>query len=842
MRKSQKKQAEELLGLLGQVHKGIRQTIQAGKKADAMDLLGQCQDAAINLGEAIEQTEGEGFVTVTYLEEYCELVFQIYEKLQKGQSVHAEKAYKYLHKGLVKVKNSVSSDIKVRTEAVFLPYKASMWDSLESVWKAADKDPDCDAYVIPIPYYDKNPDGSFREEHYEGDQYPDYVPITRYQEYDFAEHCPDLVFIHNPYDEYNYITSVHPFFYSKNLKQYTDQLVYIPYFILGEIDPEDTTAVKGMEHFCTVPGVIHADKVIVQSEAMKKIYVNVLTEFAREAGMPDMDRKYWEGKILGLGSPKVDKVLITRREDLEIPEEWLRIIEKADGSWKKVVFYNTTVTALLQHGEQYLEKMRDVFRVFWENREDITLLWRPHPLMEATVRSMRPELAEEYDRIVAIYREDGWGIYDDTAEIDRAVAVSDGYYGDGSSIAKLCQEAGKPVMIQNVYSLPSNNYSLAMDNIAEHHGEGWFIGLKDQCLYRMNMKTYEAEFVVRIPRRRNIDGVGPVYGKLYFYGDKAFIIPWQPIDIVVYDTKKKEIRYIQYENEIINRGMVFSEGITKDNKLYVIPCSYEYILCLDMNTEKVSHIYLGEILKEKHKQHSFAWGAVYFDKNTIYMTMLFDNKVLGYDLRTNDVKVYQDGLLSNGSGGICGTDDDIWIIPRKTNRIIHWDRKKKTFDFIEDFPIGYQSGEWSFHKIVMCEEYLCLLPRDANMCLLMNKETGKMTCPNLNYRKIDPENYYDKYMMYSNAWEDQRYIFIICSKQGTVFRIDKTENFKSDKICLLNKTDEACSYIQTDKIYELENRFENTEKYIEYIKDKKDMKNIHKTDCLKNTIWSYFSE
>ncbi|MCI8507170.1 MAG: hypothetical protein HFJ06_01210 [Lachnospiraceae bacterium] len=451
MRKSQKKQAEELLDLLGQVHKGIRQAIQAGKRAEAMDLLGQCQDAAINLGEAIEQTEGEGFVTVTYLEDYCELVFQIYEKLQKGQSIPAEKAYKYLHKGLVKIKNSVSSDIKVRTEAVFLPYKASMWDSLESVWKAADEDPDCDAYVIPIPYYDKNPDGSFREEHYEGEQYPDYVPVTRYQEYDFAEHCPDLVFIHNPYDEYNYITSVHPFFYSKNLKQYTDQLVYIPYFILGEIDPEDTTAVKGMEHFCTVPGVIYADKVIVQSEAMKKIYVNVLTEFAKESGMTDMDRKYWEGKILGLGSPKVDKVLNTRREDLEIPEEWLRIIEKADGSWKKVVFYNTTVTALLKRGEKILEKMREVFRIFYENQDEVVLLWRPHPLIKATIESMRPELWNGYRELVEQYRKEGWGIYDDTTDLDRAIILSEAYYGNESSIVELCRQIGRPVMIQEEY-------------------------------------------------------------------------------------------------------------------------------------------------------------------------------------------------------------------------------------------------------------------------------------------------------------------------------------------------------------------------------------------------------
>ena len=37
-------------------------------------------------------------------------------------------------------------------KVVFMPYKASMWDSLESVWMAADKDERCEALVVPITY------------------------------------------------------------------------------------------------------------------------------------------------------------------------------------------------------------------------------------------------------------------------------------------------------------------------------------------------------------------------------------------------------------------------------------------------------------------------------------------------------------------------------------------------------------------------------------------------------------------------------------------------------------------------------------------------------------------
>ena len=62
----------------------------------------------------------------------------------------------------------------------------------------------------------------------------------------------------------------------------------------------------------------------------------------------------------------------------------------------------------------------------------------------------RPELGEEYRGIVESYQRDGWGIYDDSSDMDRAVVLSDGYYGDGSSVVWIYCETGKSVMIQNI--------------------------------------------------------------------------------------------------------------------------------------------------------------------------------------------------------------------------------------------------------------------------------------------------------------------------------------------------------------------------------------------------------
>ena len=528
MRERQKRQALEVVSLLGKIQEEIGKAIETRGYEEARTLLAQCQEQAIGLGESIEETEGEGSPAIGFLESYCERVYEIYEALGQGNEVDGRKAVNGLKEVLTQAENFVKNHIPVKREVVFLPYKASMWDSLESVWKAAREDPDCDAYVIPIPYYTKDPNGNFGQEHYEGDQYPEYVPVTRYEDYNFAGRHPDMIFIHNAYDECNYVTSVHPFFYSKNLKKFTDKLIYIPYFILEEIEPDNKAAINGMSHLITIPGMIHADKVIVQSEKMRQIYVDVMTECTKGtvAG-----RKYWEEKILGLGSPKMDRVMDTRKDQVEIPKEWRKVIEKEDGSWKKVIFYNTSVSALIRYGETMLAKMRDVFEVFRENQEEIALLWRPHPLIRATIESMLPQLWEEYEGIVREYRAAGWGIYDDTADVDRAIALCDGYYGDPSSVVRLCREVGKPVMIQALES------KIFLETMLDGGTFFWAVAgeVYGSALFQIDKQTLKAKYIgVADPN----DSTQRKYENILEYNRKLYFIPRACDYLDIYDPAK----------------------------------------------------------------------------------------------------------------------------------------------------------------------------------------------------------------------------------------------------------------------------------------------------------------
>lgn len=445
MRKYVKKEILSIINLLENAVVTIKQISDKGNATALRMFLEECQNTAIKVGTEIENSEGEGTKAVSLLENLCELIYQC--SIASGRPV-VYRLCKEMKQTLCEIRESIKNDIpERRMKIVFMPYKAAMWDSLESVWEAANEDEECDAYVLPVPYFDKEPDGSFGTLHDEKNDFPDYVPVIDWQSYDLEQEHPDIIFFHNPYDEYNKVTSVHPRFYSGELKKYTDRLVYIPYFVCY-------ADVK--RHYCTTPGVYNADRVIVQSDKICDTYKRVFVEslLDMQEGMSIVEKMQYkqeletiaEEKFLGLGSPKLDKVMKYDDKSYEIPETWHELI--GEGIFKKkVILLNLHISTIMKGREAvFFDDIERVFDIFRNNR-DVVLLWRPHPLMEATINAMNPHIRDRYKKIVAQYCKEGWGIYDDTPNFDRAVKVADAYYGDKSSVVELFKAAGKPVMI-----------------------------------------------------------------------------------------------------------------------------------------------------------------------------------------------------------------------------------------------------------------------------------------------------------------------------------------------------------------------------------------------------------
>lgn len=379
MKKRQQAKILEMLETLKEAHEELHKQVVSSA---IISLLANCQEFALHIGRYIESIKGEGTNTVVLLEEYCEIAYKASLKADAKLQV------KRLQRQLVKIKNRVVSELRPdKIEIAFFPYQLSMFDSFESVYLEAKADPNCDVYVVPVPWFDRLPNGEMGKMYYDGNRYPKHIPITNWKEYDVESRHPDIIYIHNPYDNNNYVTSIHPDFYSQRLRFCTDLLVYIPYFVCGDVVPT---------HFCTTAACIYAHKIILQSDRVRNAYIGEFEKtFGNRFGNP-------KDKFVALGSPKFDAVVVDKTEKFVFSKRLEKIIFSSEGTKKRVVMFNTSVGSILQGNEQYLEKIRQVIRVF-KNRDDVVLWWRPHPLSEVTYQSMRPQLLSEYRKIIEEY-------------------------------------------------------------------------------------------------------------------------------------------------------------------------------------------------------------------------------------------------------------------------------------------------------------------------------------------------------------------------------------------------------------------------------------------------------
>ena len=434
---------EELL-VLENAHMGLFKLLVIQENETAMQLLLKCQECAISIGNKMEEIASNCEELIHSLEEYCEIVFQIYQMLGQGEILDAEGVFHILQEQLQVIKNEYNKEYERKQKIVFVVDKASNWRSLESIWKAAKEDKNAIVSVIVVPYFYKKWDGTILEEHYERELFPESVETIDYRTCNLEGYHPDIIFINTPYDEFNYIYSIHPDFYSSELVNYTEKLIYIPWFTMSELTREDERGWQSMQHFVTKPGVVNADKVIVQSEQMKEAYVEYLTEWAGED-----TRSLWEEKISGMGSPLMEQE--DNREEIlnALPEEWKTVLYKEDGSRKKILLYSISGSGFIERGLKATEKLETVLQLLKENSGEIMTIWYPNREIETALKLSYPDLWEVYSKIVAEYRKEGWGIYGENLDSETAVLISDAYYGDACALSQDMVIAEKPVMIQN---------------------------------------------------------------------------------------------------------------------------------------------------------------------------------------------------------------------------------------------------------------------------------------------------------------------------------------------------------------------------------------------------------
>ena len=81
------------------------------------------------------------------------------------------------------------------------------------------------------------------------------------------------------------------------------------------------------------------------------------------------------------------------------------------------------------------------------SRNDIVIVWRPHPLLKQTLILILPNLTDEYDEIMNEFISGDYGVLDTNESMYYAIFWSDMYYGyRTSSLTELYKYTGKIVL------------------------------------------------------------------------------------------------------------------------------------------------------------------------------------------------------------------------------------------------------------------------------------------------------------------------------------------------------------------------------------------------------------
>lgn len=691
-----------------------------------------------------------------------------------------------------------------KREIVFLPYKASMWDSLESIWRAAAADAEhCNVYVVPIPYAERNPDGTAKEWHCEIDQFPADVPVIDYRTFDLELLHPDAIFIHNPYDNCNAATSVDSVYYSWRLKNYTDLLMYVPYYATAGGMGEGQTRCSAY---------FHVDYIVVQAEHICKLF------------SPDVPAE----KLLPLGSPKFDRVLQTCASPPAPPAEW-----KDQMQGKKVYFYNTSLAGMLMDTKRFLEKMRYVFKCF-QGKTEACLLWRPHPLLRTTFISLRPEYLEEFEGLKKQFIDQKLGIYDATPDVDKTIALSDVYIGDtGTSITSLFGLAGKPLfyMNNNISSLPqagdwrgeliqgfppagADEWLVTKHNQLYHAADGHHYG------YVCNLSAYSSEFY---------------YQTVIPFGGRLYICPFQARDILVVE-EGQIVKRIPLKYEIAQSG-AFVGAWRIGSYIFLLPFRYPAVVRCDMRTDQVDYVtgYTEFFVRNIRGEWCIGGSCVWRDK--LLMASPEDAQLIALD--SESLEVQKLSLSIDGYGGsmaLAVDGDTVWMLPYSGPAIISWNPvtgEKKVYSgwpagFIcRQFPQEFPCGERPFSMAAFTEDKVILSPCWGNMFVSLDKQTGKAEKWESPVEVL-PEEKNGYYLMYGRGG-------FLRSLGGDVYRFfDASQRRLYDIDVKTKEYEEVLLEFQTEELVQHEPGFAEITEWLPYGCEETAMNSL--PDLLRGTL------
>ena len=308
-----------------------------------------------------------------------------------------------------------------KLKMTFMPYKYSMWDSLESIYIAAQECNNISVDLIPVPYWSKDSENNLDKFFNESEYFEEKYPILNYDVL-AGDYCGDVLFVHNPFDGLNNLTTIDDRFYLKNLRGRFSKIIYVPYYV--------ATSFPSFESFIgenIYPNMVYLDKIITLNSKHAALF--------EACGIPSASLEIQ-------GSPKIDALLDQTQMKPPKLERW-----SASIAGKKVFLLNTTLGTLLNK-EGYFDRLKSVISQLLDDNE-IALIWRPHPLFDDLIDKSFPEYRATYDSFKDLVASAPNAYLDTYHNAIPALQLADAMISETSALLRQYAALHRPILMMD---------------------------------------------------------------------------------------------------------------------------------------------------------------------------------------------------------------------------------------------------------------------------------------------------------------------------------------------------------------------------------------------------------
>lgn len=387
------------------------------------------QQLAAEYGTFVEKVKGNDSECATFvtdaLQKFCDALWEDYQSAGSKEIFVLSKS----RSALTNVTEVVNDRISSRREILFLPVGAVEWKAFNEIYRSSIES-NTDVYVVPLPVMKKSFFGDIQMTDEEirvsvhKEDYPEEVICSEWADYDISVHCPDVVYIQNPYDSFNPCLTVPPDYYAGNIRKYSKKLIYIPIGKTAEFGINDVNDLYNMKHYVTSPGVIYADEVYVQSDNIRNLYIRSLSEFAGKETEP-----IWADKIRTFFSNEK---------------------EAANAGKEKRLVYCIGANELKEHPDAFIDALKERLEILDKESADFRVFVTFFPDDRGEWGNIDPCLSREVFKTVeeAVKQATNMEILElSELETEMKQLTYDGYYGSPSPIVSVFMQREKPVML-----------------------------------------------------------------------------------------------------------------------------------------------------------------------------------------------------------------------------------------------------------------------------------------------------------------------------------------------------------------------------------------------------------